>query len=371
MLIHSVLFRFDAASEIGLGHAFRCAALIEHINNYYSKDSLKCVVISKGLPGFLQKKLTAMGADVVLLDDSLSITAELEQISTITKNFPNTMLILDGYQFDQCYRQKLALLNNNLLKIAVFDDTNDLEKLYCHLVINALPDAEKLGYQYSAPNAQHLLGLSYSIVRQEYLSQKSTAFTERNLIVINFGGSDIGGLTLPVIKGVAEVLKTNNLDYSAKDIVVITGGGCQGIENIQLFCKKMNFRHVHQCENMAELLSQSRLAICAPGAIVYELAYCQVPSLFLTVADNQLLSAKAHQEAGWSYVFDGRCASGMTLALNKLSILWQDNQQLEKMSASAADLVDGKGVTRIVEVLVNILHPSDIIGKAVNKKEEI
>ncbi|MFT5294345.1 MAG: UDP-2,4-diacetamido-2,4,6-trideoxy-beta-L-altropyranose hydrolase [Psychroserpens sp.] len=366
-----LLFRFDASSEIGLGHAFRCAALIEHINNYFSKDSLKCVVISKVLPAFLQKKLAGIGADIILFNDSLSISAELEKISTIAKNLPSTMLILDGYQFDQYYRQKLAFLNNKSLKIAAFDDTNDHEKLYCHLVINALPDGKKLGYQYSAPVARHLLGLSYSIVRQEYLHQKLTTFTERNLVVINFGGSDVGGLTLPVMKGVTEVLRANNLDYSTKDIVVITGGGCQNIEKIQLYCQKAGFRHVHQCENMAEILSQSRLAICAPGAIVYELAYCQVPSIFLTVADNQLLSAKAHQEAGWSYVFDGRSESGMILALNKLSTLWRDHQQLEKMSAIAEHLVDGKGVTRIVGALLNTLHQRNIINKALNKKEEI
>lgn len=362
-----LLFRFDASSAIGLGHAFRCAALIEHINNYFSKASLKCVVISKVLPDFLQKKLGAIGADVVLLDDSLSLSAELEKISIIANKMSSKLLLLDGYQFDQAYRQKLSRLNNKSLKIATFDDTNDLDKLYCHLVINALPNGESLGYKLSATNAKHLLGLSYSIVRQEYLHQKLTVFTERNLIVINFGGSDIGGLTLPVINALAKKLRLNNIVYSADNIVVITGGGCKNIEDIQFFCQKMGFRHVHQCENMAKLLSQSRLAICAPGAIVYELAYCQVPSIFLTVADNQLLSAKAHQEAGWCYVFDGRCESGMTLALNKLSTLWLDSPKLQKMSAIAEHLVDGKGVTRIVEALLNTLP---FIEKDGNKKKK-
>lgn len=348
-----LLFRFDASSDIGLGHAFRCYALIEHITNHRSKYAANCVIIAKVLPTFMQNKLVAIGAQVHLLDNSLTIMDELEQISTTVHSTCSEMLILDGYQFDQAYRQKLSELKNNSLKVATFDDTNDLDNLYCDLVINALPNSKMLGYKHSAANARHLLGLSFSIVRQEYLDLTPLPFSKRDLVVINFGGSDIGELTLPVIKGLAHQLQLNNLVNSPENIVVITGGGCKHIEPIELFCHKMGFRHINQCENMAQLLNQSRLALCAPGAIVYELAYCQVPSIFLTVADNQLLSAKAHQDAGWCYAFDGRSQSEVNLALDKLTSLWLDNLQLENMSALAKHLVDGKGVTRIVDALLN------------------
>jgi spore coat polysaccharide biosynthesis predicted glycosyltransferase SpsG len=257
--------------------------------------------------------------------------------------------VLDGYQFNQQYRQQLV--KKCALKIAVFDDTNDLSQLYCQWVINALPDARQLGYERSAASAKHLLGLPYSIIRQEFLVQKPMFFSKRKNLLINFGGSDIGGLTLPIVKGIAEQLLMNNLDCSAQDVIVVTGGGCKNNKEIQTFCQQMGFHHIHQCEYMAKLLTKTRLAVCAPGAIVYELAYCQVPSIFLTVADNQLLSAKAHQQAGWGVVFDGRSDNDVQLALQEFTKLWQDKAQLKKMSSIAALLVDGKGVERIVSAI--------------------
>lgn len=353
-----LLFRFDASSSIGLGHAFRCCALIEYLDNNISSYAIQCIVITKLLPEFLKEKVDNLGAQIEMIEESLTLADEITIISAIVKKYSSPVLVLDGYQFNQYYRQQLEKINldkhnDNQLKVVVFDDTNELRGLYCAMVINALSDADQLGYENSAPKAKLLLGLSFSIIRQEFLSKNSSPYPERKLLLINFGGSDIGSLTLPVIKGVAKKMADNQLDVSAGNIVVITGGGCENIEKIQDFCQKMNFRHIHQCNTMADLLNQTRLAICAPGAIVYELAYCQVPSVFLTIADNQLLSAKAHQKAGWGIVFDGRCNTGVEHALTQSAALWQDQAQLQNMSSIAGELVDGKGVVRIVDTLVD------------------
>ncbi|MFT5635017.1 MAG: UDP-2,4-diacetamido-2,4,6-trideoxy-beta-L-altropyranose hydrolase [Cognaticolwellia sp.] len=338
----SILFRFDASSDVGLGHAFRCMALIEHIALSNNDNKLQCIVIVNTLPEFIYQQLLTMSAIIYKLPEKITIKQEIMQVSSIKDKYKAQSLVLDGYQFNveyRCYLAQLALI------IIAFDDINDLPHLHCNIVINALSFAENIGYQRSAPIAEYLLGMKYSIVRQEYLSVKSIPYIDREKLLINFGGSDIGKLTLPVIKALAESV----LKVSAQNVVVVTGGGCEDVSQINLLCHQQGYQHIQQCSQMAVLLNQCKMAICAPGSIVYELAYSKVPSLFLTVAQNQELSARSHQEAGWSYMFNGKNESSVTNVMKKIESLWTDNVQLNKMSLAASLLIDGKGVKRIVE----------------------
>ena len=335
-----VLFRFDVSKKIGLGHAMRCYALIEAL----VMRKVSCVVVSKSLPEFMVERLSELGCDIELLMKNID---EVTQTIQFIKNRQANHLVIDGYQFSSTYRRQLydGKSKQYKYKIICFDDTNDLSTLYCDVVINALTIAKQLGYQKSAPKAEHLLGLQYSIIRQEYRQYSSVAFSQRKILLVNFGGSDIGGLTLPVI----ELLHQTRLSYADAEIVVVTGGGCENTLNIEVLCKNAKFRHIHNCTNMAKLLHHTRLALCAPGAIIYELAYCQVPSVFFTVASNQKFSAKAHQDAGWAKVFDGGQAQEVSDGVNFASSLWINETKLQRMSAKASLLVDGKGVDRLVE----------------------
>jgi len=344
--MNTLLFRFDASESIGLGHAFRCGALIEYITQCNDDLSLQVIVITKELPNFLYEKFIGFDAKIEYLSSELNLADEMAMMRQLILKLDASTILLDGYQFDEPYRQALSKL---ALFTVHFDDINSLNNLHCDLVINALSHANKLGYEQSASDAEHLLGLDYSIIRDEFIHCDAVAFNQRKKLMINFGGSDIGGLTLPVLQMIAQAANS----FKGEDVMVITGGACSNTDNITALCLQQGFQHIHNCINMAEILNNTRLAICAPGGIVYELAYCKVPSIFLTVADNQILSAKAHQEAGWCFTFNGRAKGGVLSAVNHAEICWQDEKKLGEMSVNASQLVDGRGVSRIVNKLIN------------------
>jgi spore coat polysaccharide biosynthesis predicted glycosyltransferase SpsG len=106
---------------------------------------------------------------------------------------------------------------------------------------------------------------------------------------------------------------------------------------------------------MASLLAECKMAICAPGSMVYELSYCAVPTLFLTVADNQKVSAQAHQKMGWCRVMDGLTSQNSVVAVELLIKLWNDKKQLLVMSNIAKNINDGQGVKRIIIKLEEII----------------
>lgn len=330
-----IIFRFDASSQIGLGHAYRCLALIEHLALY---RSICCLIVVRELPEYLKEKLIAFNTTVI----ELKTDSELCEIKKLSQFYASQLLVLDGYQFDQTYRLNLAKKG---LKIVCFDDINSLSKLYCDLLINAVPTATQLEYQKTAPNAQHLLGLDYSIIREEFIRTPKIDFLSRKKLLINFGGSDTANLTLPLISLLASCPEL----VSGKNIVVVTGGVYEKVDQVADLCELNGFQHIHNCHNMATILSACRMAICAPGTIVYELAYCGVPSLFLTVADNQKLSAQAHQDIGWCKTLDGLQGNSCQTAMQYLHELWCDTQLLASMSSIALKVVDGLGVKRIID----------------------
>lgn len=337
-----IIFRFDASHDIGLGHAYRCFALIEYlalIRGIYS------LVISTELPDFLVEKLRKLNTHVVLLEHGCD---ELLTIKQLSQYYQSRALFIDGYQFDEYYRRQLKSLNT---KILCFDDLNSLTHLHSDLVINAVASAKQLDYSKSAPDATLLLGLPYSIIRNEFITAPKITFKVRKKLLINFGGSDVANLTIPLI----EQLAYSQMLIDKADILVVTGGAYQQVDRLGELCHRLGIEYVHNSDDIATLLIQSKMAICAPGAMVYELAYCGVPSIFMSVADNQFLSAKAHQQAGWCQAINGLQKNSSDLALKQLNLLWSDQQQLQSMSLIASSLVDGLGVQRIVEKIEELI----------------
>lgn len=341
----SLLFRFDASSQIGIGHAFRCMAIIEELS---LQGGIECIVIAKPLPKFITDKLISLNALIKLIKLNLSIENEVAIIESISNKYNSTAVLLDGYHFSSCYREQLFCCG---FSVICFDDCNDLDFLFCHVLINALPVASTLGYEKSAKESTKLLGLEYSIIRREFLKNESVIITPRIKLLINFGGSDIANLTLPLITKLMEIPVIEH----PFDVIVVTGGAYEKVQEIQELCNIAGFTHIHNCQNMSEVLSLCKMAICAPGSIVYELAYCRVPSIFLTVADNQLLSAKAHQSLGWCKVENGLNKNGIDLSLQHLEKLWVDQEKIDNMSIIASKLVDGKGVSRICDEIKKVL----------------
>jgi UDP-2,4-diacetamido-2,4,6-trideoxy-beta-L-altropyranose hydrolase len=321
----------------------RCFALIEQL----VKLNVNVVVVACQLTDFVKNKLQNLS--VVNYSNNVKIGSmdDLNELVSYVKKHNAVTLVIDGYQFDVNYRQQLKA---NLENIVVFDDINELESLYCDVVINALPSAKLLTYEKSAPVAKYLLGAKFSILRAEFLALTLSSFDQRNSLLINFGGSDVAQLTLPIIK----LLVDGDFISNKEKVIVVTGSGCGQYDEIAQACSTAGFEHHHDSHNIANLLNQSSLALCAPGSIIYELAYCQVPSIFLTVAENQMLSAKAQQKIGWCHVFNGLKSEQLQDAVNTAKALWQDKDKRKKMAVIASEQVDGDGVKRICQQLLKL-----------------
>ncbi len=104
-------------------------------------------------------------------------------------------------------------------------------------------------------------------------------------------------------------------------------------------------------QNMPEVMAWADLAIAAGGSTNWELAFLGLPSMIITVAENQ--SAIAQQlgkmgitvSLGWYH----------HLTINQLNAtiakLLSDQKQRQQMSEKGRQLVDGFGSQRVIEMM--------------------
>jgi RimJ/RimL family protein N-acetyltransferase len=105
---------------------------------------------------------------------------------------------------------------------------------------------------------------------------------------------------------------------------------------------------ITDASNMAELMTVSDLAIGAPGVTSYERAVLGVPSIIVTLAENQRCIAQMLAAAG-AAAHAGMVDAGLIIRLHQwLEALLTDGDTRTRMSRAAAQLVDGRGATRVL-----------------------
>lgn len=209
-----------------------------------------------------------------------------------------------------------------------------------------------LVYKNQTPSAKLLLGAKYTLLRDVFQHNKVQAINKRDSIVVTFGGSDVGELTLPVLQAISKSL------LSQCPIIVVAGSACKHLDKIKAYCEKHNFEYHYNAKNMLQLFSRAKLAISAAGTTVFELASVGVPSVFAIVATNQLLSVQEQCQHGWCLSVD--CTEqnkAQELVLTAEKII--KTNSLESLAKIARSIVDAKGAQRVANTIIQLITPGD------------
>jgi spore coat polysaccharide biosynthesis predicted glycosyltransferase SpsG len=103
-----------------------------------------------------------------------------------------------------------------------------------------------------------------------------------------------------------------------------------------------------QSERMAELMAESDLAIGAAGTSSWERCCLGLPALLVSLAENQLPIARSVAERG-AGLYLGSHAEVTAAAIGAaVEDLRREPDRLAAMARTAAELVDGQGVQRVM-----------------------
>lgn len=363
MSIKTVAIRVDASNQIGTGHFMRCLTLADGLK----EQGAKVCFVSRCLPEYLASILVNKNHRLIELPEvyglessgglahsdwlHTSIENDAQECIRVLNNQSWDWLVVDHYALDARWE---AAFKRIVRKILVIDDLAD-RKHDADLLLdqNLYPSMDQRYSALISNGCRTLLGPTYALLRREFVDERISIRTRSNKIqkiFIFFGGSDLTNETEKSLKAIAAL--------NRKDILVdvVIGAGNYHNKIIEKMCTSILGARLHfQVNNMAKLMSQADLAIGAGGSNTWERCALGLPSIVISVADNQIAiadgveKAGAHQHLGLS---SNVSVAKLAAAIEAFS---NEPKVLEKMSRAASALVDGMGCERVIKSLKELV----------------
>ena len=358
-----VVFRVDASTRMGIGHFMRCLTLAEALRERGVQTRFICREHTGNLIALLQQKaipvtaLPARAINDISGEDyaawlGVTQTEDAEQtIETLSGERPD-WLVVDHYGLDVEWEQRLR---PHASKLMVIDDLANR----CHdcdvLLDQNYSVVGEQRYAGLVPDTCKLLvGPRYALLRPEYATYRKTLRARNGQVrrvLLFFGGCDPQNAT-----GMAlEVLSHPDLKHLDVDVVI--GANNPNREALERQSRERPQTTIYGLRPyLADLMAQADLAIGAGGATTWERMCLGLPTIVISIAENQRPASEALAKAKLIY-FAGHFSRIKTDQLAQLLKRYcYDAENLTELSTQNQLQVDGLGTLRLVEVLC----PSDI-----------
>jgi UDP-2,4-diacetamido-2,4,6-trideoxy-beta-L-altropyranose hydrolase len=348
-----ILIRADASTQIGFGHVMRCLTLAEQLR----KKGCFITFLARKHAGNLNHLIKEKKFDVIELPlhsnqtfqenrkpylewlgceqskDAKDCIAAIQSNSQIID-----VLIVDHYALGEQWEKAMRPW---VKKIMVIDDLAD-RKHDCDMLLDQTYGRKKGDYHgFVSTQTKLLMGSAFALLRQEFSKWRNYSLSRRTepelkQILITMGGVDAFNVTGAVLN----VIQNSDLPRFIK-FVVVMGRGAPYLKHIKQMVKQLSFKVEVKVDekNMAELMANSDLAIGGAGSTAWERCCLGLPSIMIDLAKNQQLVAETLSKAGAALLVT---KSELVHIENLLVQL--DKSRLNKLSDSAAKIVNGQGV---------------------------
>lgn len=359
------VFRVDASLTVGTGHVMRCLTFASALRI----RGIRCVFVCRIQPGELTGLIEKEGFEVL----KLRFREQVVDVDPTESNVPHEAWLLGGWKADSKEthdaiaqigvdwlvvdhygidaRWERELRRRTGARVWVIDDLADRDHDADILLDQTLGRSVTHYSRLVADRCRLLLGPRFALLRDEFRDYRAASLNRRlklrrvDKVLINLGGVDQQNLTQRVIKRLPDLPEADRLRVD-----VVMGVSAPHLEAVKSESVSSGLDiEVHvNAPDMARLMSESDFAIGAAGTTSWERLCLGLPSAMVVVAENQAMIASVLEKHGAAFLidledFDRSLAS----AWRKLS-LPKTNRRL---SGSSAAMVDGRGATRVSEIL--------------------
>lgn len=357
-----VAFRVDASVVIGAGHVMRCLTLADelvrcgasvhfvtrahagHLAELIVARGFPCILLAPPVVGAVTSSTLAHAAwlGVSQAQDAEETAAAVAEAGVESFDW----WVVDHYALDQDW----ALASRRLVRrMLVIDDLADRDHV-CDLLLDQNLQAPGRYRKRLPHGGRTLLGPSFALLRNEFVEARRVVRDRDGSvrrILITFGGSDIDDLTGRALEAAGWLDETIAID-------VVMGVNYSGRGRIEAMCaRRNNLRCYSNVSNMAALMNDADLALGAGGVTTWERACLGLPSMVVTIAENQRPIVRSAAQRGLlRWIGD---ASQVTADVIADHLRWAlDNPAaLLSQSRCGRELVDGAGAGRVVEEMMS------------------
>lgn len=343
MLSRHVVLRADASPSIGTGHVMRVLTLASAL----VARGWRATLVARDLPPLLRQPVTKAGVDVIDLSSDGGTGAELSEFTEAIGDEPITLLVADHYQIEASWFD--ALRSRATLLMAI-DDLAD-RPMPADLILNQNLGAGRGLYGANLlPGSILLSGPTFALVRPEFaelrrIAQPRDGVVERVFVFIS--GADPHDVVARVVAALAPI------DVHT-DVVV--GAAYQATARLRAIISQHPAMSLYvNVDDIAKLMARADMAIGAPSSASWERCTLSLPSVLITVAENQirvadeLVKARAAVSAGWHSRVTARSVRKI------VSELREDQERVAEMSIAAGKVTDGLGVERVVSQIEQMI----------------
>ena len=298
-----VVFRVDASLNMGTGHVMRCLTLAQVLKDNGANVEFICrkhegnLIDKVRASEFIIHELEVFEETEV--DDKLAHSCWLgatqqqdaDDCIDILKAEKLDWLIVDHYALDEEWQKRLKPYCEKLM---VIDDLAD-RKHQCDILLDQTFGRQKKDYSALTPeDCKLLLGSQYALLRPEFAKWRVCSLERRNnpkfkRLLVNMGGVDVDNIT----ENVLDELKMCNLPNDIH-ITIVMGGSAPHLESVEFKASTLPYKTEVKVDvgNMAEIMSNSDIAIGAAGSTTWERCCLGLPTIQIVIAKNQLFSAE-------------------------------------------------------------------------------
>lgn len=356
-----IAFRTDASVEIGAGHVMRCLALADELR----LRGAECHFICRTLGGHMGQKISDRGYRTHLLpplnnrtNDSdhagyaswLGVSWENDALQTIEllDGLAWDWLVVDHYALDSHWE---AAMHGRARRLMAIDDLAN-RRHEVDLLLDQNLGRDTSHYSGLVPEAAiRLVGPGFALLRPEFAALRTYSLQRRQRaepqrLLVSLGGTDPRNVTSRVLTALADVELPSGVS-----VFVVLGAGSPWQEVVAELASRVAFpcKLLIEIDDMARRMADSDLAIGAAGGSSWERCVLGLPSVMITLAENQREIARALHAAGAAVsVPDG---GSEALGETVLALL-HDRNAMNRMSVAAARQCDGLGTGRVATAIL-------------------
>jgi UDP-2,4-diacetamido-2,4,6-trideoxy-beta-L-altropyranose hydrolase len=256
-------------------------------------------------------------------------------------------LIVDHYALDNRWESAMREKCHHIMCVDdLADRTHDCDILLDQSLGRTADDYS----HFVSSDTRLLLGPQYALLRCEFAQWRDISLARRQSpkmhhILVTMGGVDYENVTGRVLAVLAQIRFE-----TLRQITVVLGPHAPWHDTVSAFAAGMKVRTtvLSNVENMAELMTSCDLAIGAGGSTTWERCSLGLPTIMVSLAENQKFISQEVSRSGGAILCD---LANLECELENILYLVLQLDFLKELSIKASNITDGLGMQMTRQII--------------------